>query len=175
MSVDLIYDNVAGEKTYKRRHLNEIEGIMIHRVGKDRATGADFGDTAEEICKAFTEGPAAPYTGGKVPYTFIVEGIGRTAQTLPMTWVGPHALRHSLAWLSVAFVGDFRYDPLPDTQFVPGVLLVRALMGSLALGIWAVEGHDAVPGASKNKRKRCPGDKFDLYKFCSAITGGLAF
>lgn len=178
MRVDLIYDEVKGEKTYKRARLDEREGVLIHRVGKDRATGVDFGDSAEEICEAFTEGPAAPFVGGKVPYTFIVEKGGRIAQALPLTWIGPHAAALSRSWLSVAFVGDFRYESPSDEAFLGGIFLVRNLLGTLGRGISAVRGHTepemVALGSTKNRNKQCPGARFDLYKFRSALSGGFA-
>ncbi len=178
MKIDLIYSEVMGSKTYSRRPLGSIEGIMMHRVGKDRATGVDFGDTAEEICLEFTEGLAKSAVGGKVPYTFIAEADGRIAQTLPLSLIGPHALKLSATWLSVALVGDFRYDEPPDVQFLSTMFLLRALLGTLALGVTAIKGHTdpemVAAGSTRNKRKECPGKFLDLYKLSSCVTGGFA-
>jgi hypothetical protein len=178
MMIDVIWREMIPGKTdranYKQRGLESIDGVMIHRVGKDHATGADFGDTAEDICRAFTEGPAARYTGHKIPYTFVIEAGGRVAQTLPLSWVGPHALRKSPKWVSVAFIGDFRSHPPTNEQIVSGVILGRMLLGTLALPVQAIKGHTQVPGATADKKKECPGKRFNLYEFKSAVTGGLA-
>lgn len=177
MRVDLIYQDVIPEKErkrYDRCGLSEREGVMIHRVGKDHETGADFGDTAEDICRAFTEGPAARYTGYKIPYSFIVQADGRVAQALPLSWVGPHALKLSRKWVAIAFIGDFRDSEPTPSQFVAGTILVRMVLGTLGLGVEAIEGHTSVPKASSNPAKKCPGKGFNLYEFKSAVTGGLA-
>lgn len=188
MNLDLIYTEVAGGRAYERRDLSDVEGIMIHRVGIDRATGVDFGPTAEEICQAFTEGPAGPYTGHKVPYTFLVQKDARIAQALPLTWVGPHARKLSAPFVSVALVGDFRAfqdedgqmvaEEPSDGQFCATVMLLRALLGVLCKPVMAIVGHTdpamVSRGSTKNKRKKCPGEGVDLYKLRSAVSGGFA-
>ena len=188
MRIDLIYEQVVGKKSYMIRPLDLVEGIMIHRVGKDRATGVDFGDTAEDICKAFTEGPAGAYTGNKIPYTFIIQGDARIAQTLPLSWVGPHALSLSSKFVSVALIGDFRAfkdyqgvesaDEPSDDQFCSSVFLLRALLGVLCRPVTAIVGHtdpDMVKrGSTRIQSKRCPGEGLDLYKLRSAVSGGFA-
>ena len=127
MNIDVIHNEVKGTREYKTRAITEITGAMIHRTGKDHGTGADFGDTAEEICSAFTGRvpEAAKATGYKVPYTFIVEAGGRIAQCLPLSFVAPHAFKVSRPWLSVAFIGDFRSEPPTNEAFVCGVFLLR--------------------------------------------------
>lgn len=173
---DNVWRDVVGPKTYKRRTIDEIVGVMIHRVGKDFSPGAttDFGNTAEEICQEFTDGVAAPYTGSKVPYSFIVEDDGRVAQCLPLSWVGPHALKMSRGWLSVALIGDFRYSSPSNEQFGSAVILVRSLLGAIGQGVGAVQGHTDVPGATSDSKKVCPGECLNLYELKSAITGGFA-
>lgn len=175
--IDVIWESLidkADYKHYPRREIGEIRGVMLHRVGKDYQTGADFGDTAEEICQAFTEGPAARYTGHKLPYSFIVEEGGRVAQCLPVTWVGPHALKKSVDWLSVAFIGDFRDSEPSEAQNVSGTILVRGLLGMIGKGIAAIEGHTNVPGATGDPRKQCPGKGLNLHEVKRAIAGGFA-
>ena len=184
MNFDLIYADVAGDRPYKRRDLDGVEGIMIHRVGIDHGTGVDFGPTAEEICREFTGGRAAPYTGSKVPYTFIVQKDARIAQALPLTWIGPHALKLSRKFVSVALVGDFRASPRAPTeeptdgQFCATVFLLRGLLGVLCRPVTTIVGHTdpkmVKRGSTKDRRKKCPGEGVDLYKLRSAVSGGFA-
>lgn len=188
MKVDLIYQGIPDLDGYDNRRHDEIEGVMIHRVGIDRLTGVDFGPTAEDICQAFTEGPAARYTGYKVPYSFIIQKDARIAQALPLGKVGPHARRLSRSFVSVAFMGDFReltddqgvllaHEPT-EGQFCAGVFLLRALLGVLAKPVSAIYGHTdpemILGGSTKDRNKKCPGKGLDLYKLKSAVSGGLA-
>ncbi len=188
MRIDLIYDIVPDLDSYDTREHDEIEGIMIHRVGIDRLTGVDFGPTAEDICRAFTEGPAARYTGYKVPYSFIIQKDARIAQALPIGKVGPHARKLSRSFVSVAYIGDFR--ALPDDQgvisadeptegqFCAGVFLLRTLLGVYAKPLSTIVGHTdpamVARGSTKDRNKKCPGKGLDLYKLKSAVSGGLA-
>lgn len=177
IDVDYIFEQVKGARAYGRRNLLAIQGVMVHRVGKDLRTGADLGDTAEEICRAFTSDPVGKWTGYKVPYTFIIDAQGRVAQCLPLDLVGPHARALSGKYVGVAYIGDFReHEPSP-AQWANGLVITRVLLGALGLGVNSAVGHTdpemVARGSTGDPAKECPGKLFSLGDFRRALVGGL--
>lgn len=138
------------------RDLDGIDTIAVHRVG------FSLGEDAITICRRFIDDPdVAKYTGGEVPYTFIIGENGTLWQCLPVSEIGAHARRWNAQALGVACIGDFRTYDMPDAQLRQLVKLCAALQYAFPKGL-AVKGHDELPGGSSNPNKRCPGDRLKM-------------
>ncbi len=141
----------------RERDIAAITTIAVHRVG------VSLGEDAITICQRFIADPdVARYTGGQVPYTFIIgnDEIGTIWQCLPLSEVGTHARRWSAPAIGVACIGDFRKHRPGDVQMKQ---LIR-LCGYLAYafpGI-VIKGHDELPGGSSDPNKQCPGKYLDM-------------
>ena len=96
---------------------------------------------------------AGSYTGGQMPYTFVVLQDGTIDQCLPVRELGPHAKRWSWPGVSLAVVGDHRRRQPPEGQWF-AVILFAALWHAAGLDL---HGHTELDGASDDPLKRCPG------------------
>lgn len=141
-----------------------VDTIVIHRVGKDRVTGADLGDDGVTIAKRFVEDPAiARYTGAENPYHFYVGKDGTIWQTLRVFDMGAHARRWNKQAVGVAAIGDFRSEAPSLRQFVSLQWLVTMLGWGLTLDPARVlKRHDELPGGSSDPNKECPGKFLDV-------------
>lgn len=148
----------------RRREVEKITTIAVHRVGKDLKLKTSLGDTAEEICDRFRNDPeVAKYTGGEIAYTLMIEADGTVKQCLPIDDVGQHAARWNTVALGVAMIGDFRVT-LPSLEQRTTLIELLAML-CMALGLdprAAIRGHDELPGGTKSPGKSCPGEHVNM-------------
>ena len=95
---------------FKKRHLSDIIGVVVHRIGP--VSGVHKGkrwplSEAETIARFFQNFPAI----GKMPYTFVVLPNGDVEQALPLSYRAPGAINLNPNFIQVAVVGDFRKKP----------------------------------------------------------------
>lgn len=159
--IDIEVRNCIKEHNNSRARENPIEGITLHRIGDT------LGKDGHEISQAFSNREkyqAGWYTGGRVPYTFLVLPDGGIDQMLPLWDVGPHALRWSSKSIGVACLGDFRkHEPTP-AQWISACELVAAIYLWVSGGAW-IKGHDELSGGSSDPDKQCPGKYWDMGDF----------
>lgn len=149
---------------HRERNEDQIDSLIIHRVGKDHRTKANLGDTGPEIALKFLHDPAiAKYTGGQNPYTFYIGKDGTIWQALPVDEVGNHARKWNKRGIGIACIGDFR-DTAPSVeQFNACLNLCTYLLKCLGLRHDAVGGHSEFGASATNSpNKECPGSRFDV-------------
>lgn len=182
MLIESIIDLVT-DRRERERDVDELVGLMIHRVGVDHQTGVVLGHDGATVCRHFT-GAIADYpevaraTGGEKPYTFLIGGDcgpaeldGNIWQALPLDELGPHGRRWaSPRFLGVACIGDFRAPykrPPSSSQRASLVSLTAALALDLGLTVDAIVGHGEISSAhsgakAPGKPAACPGDLLDM-------------
>lgn len=144
------------------RAVHQLSTIAIHRVGVDLETGVDLG-SPPDICRRFIDDPEiAKYTGGQVPYTFMVDRDGTIWQPLSLSDIAPHARRWNHTAVGIACVGDFRHEPPTKAQRFSLEEFCAELVQMLGLNTSAVKGHDELPGGSADPSKRCPGKYLNM-------------
>jgi hypothetical protein len=160
------------------RDFSAVDTIAVHRVGwilkRDGSLSSKIGDTAEEICEAFTSNPeVSKYTGGEIAYTLMVERDGTIKQCLPVDEIGAHARRWNKQAIGVACIGDFRHEEMgPDQRSALEDLLTLLCLSFNLDPLRAIRGHDELPGGSANPEKRCPGNRLimgDLRRSVKAL------
>lgn len=152
--IDVIEQCADGKVAVK--DLEGIDTVAIHRIGKS------LGEDAITICRRFIDDPeVAKFTGGEVPYTFIIGETGTLWQCLPVSEIGAHARRWNAQALGVGCIGDFRRHDMPPAQLQQLVKLCAALQYAFPKGL-VIKGHDELPGGSSNPKKRCPGDRLKM-------------
>lgn len=141
------------------RALKDIDKVVVHRI--ERELGLD----APAIARSFQDTAkfkAGSYTGGEMPYTFIICEDGMVDQALELSDAGPHVRRYNHCAVGVAVIGDFRYDEPKAAQWVNLVELSVELLRWLGLGSHGLYGHDELPDASADPLKKCPGKNLDM-------------
>jgi hypothetical protein len=147
---------------YETRPLerNLVDLVVIHKTSvRNYEVPWNEDPVADEACDARALAERFrrpnPYTSGRVPYHFLVLRDGAVEQMLALSMKGTHAIDHNWRSWGVAYLGETPTGP-------QGVALVR-LVGLLAMacGETRVMGHTALPGASKDPNKVCPG-KIDV-------------
>ena len=129
----------------RSRKFEHVDKLIIHRIGDT------LGETGVEIA-------AGSYTGGNMPYHFVIRKTGVIDQCLTLGDNAPHARRWNASGLAVAVVGDFRvHEPTLAQREA-----LKAFCGLWLLYGLEVVGHDELPGASKDKNKQCPGHKLEM-------------
>jgi hypothetical protein len=139
----------------RMREISKIEKVVVHKVGDS------LGETGPEIARSFKDTSkyaAGSYTGGEMPYTFIIRKDGTIDQCLPMTDTGPHARKWNSSSVSVACIGDFTKHAPTNEQECALIDLLTALAG---YGL-TIHGHTELPGSSSDPKKQCPGPHLDL-------------
>ena len=150
-----------------RTPLLDIDTIAVHRIGKS------LGEDAITICRRFTDDPeVAKYTGGEVPYGWIIGAGGIIWQCLPISEVGAHARRWNKQAVGVACIGDFRKHDMPGVQYDSLIKLLAALQFGFPRDL-AIKGHDELPGASADPNKKCPGDKLSMSNVRQSVAAYL--
>ena len=147
-----------GAKPFKRRHLSEIQGVVVHRIGPQGTYNGKLWSmrSAEEIAEFFNNFPPI----GKMAYHFIVTENGYVEQALPLTYVAPGAINLNPKFVQVGVVGDFRKK---GPSAVQGMALNRFTAALCKmLGTMDVRGHMETEGASSDKSKECPGDHINM-------------
>lgn len=146
-----------------REPLAVIDTIAVHRIGKS------LGEDAITICRRFIDDPeVAKYTGGEVPYGFIIGAGGTIWQCLPISEVGAHARRWNKQAVGVACIGDFRKHVMPIVQYDKLIKLLAVIQFGFPRDL-AIKGHDELPGASSDPNKKCPGDKLSMHGVRGAV------
>lgn len=150
---------------HRERNLARLDRIIIHRIG------SSVGRNAVEIARSFqnTEPFAAgAYTGGEMPYTFVIPEEGGIEQALALGDYGPHARKWNEQGIGVALIGDFRKKKPKTEQYKDAIQLckffgywLRPLNGNTQ---W-IYGHSELKGASKTPNKKCPGDMLNMKQF----------
>ncbi len=150
-----------------RTPLLDIDTIAVHRIGKS------LGEDAITICRRFIDAPeVAKYTGGEVPYGWIIGAGGTIWQCLPISEVGAHARRWNKQAIGVACIGDFRKHDMPTVQYHPLIKLLSCLQFGFPRDL-EIKGHDELPGASSDPNKKCPGDKLLMQSVRDAVQAYL--
>lgn len=188
MIIESIIDDVF-DGDVDDRPVDELEGIMIHRVGLDYQTGVVLGYDARSICDAFLGripkwAEVAKATGGENAYTLLIGGDagpleldGKIWQALPLDEKGHHARRFSAPYLGIACIGDFRARagrPPSRCQLSSLVSVVSDLCLALGFGAGDVVGHGEVRGShdgskAPGKPAACPGDLLDMRELRSLV------
>lgn len=145
---------------HKKRKGDRIEGITLHMFAvpgiHDAAGIARFYRMRKE------------WTGGQMPYTYVVQPTGDIEQALSIFEVGPHALRWSSSTIGVVHIGDFNKHPPTPEQMHASLDLVAELCAAFELdptgmdddGVPIVAGHTERPRATRAEKKICPGALF---------------
>ena len=141
----------------------DIDTIAVHRIGKS------LGEDAVTICRRFIDDPeVAKYTGGEVPYGWIIGAGGTIWQCLAISDVGAHARRWNKQAIGVACIGDFRKHDIPEVQYKRLIHLLACLQFGFPRDL-EIKGHDELPGASSDPNKKCPGDKLPMGAVRSSV------
>lgn len=171
--MNLNFTNVISQcddgKHRTREPLTDIDTVAVHRIGKS------LGEDAVTICRRFIDDPeVAKYTGGEVPYAFIIGAdAGSTIwQCLPISEVGAHARRWNKQAIGVACIGDFRKHVMPSHQYAQLIKLLACLQFGFPRDL-KIKGHDELPSASSDPNKKCPGDKLSMERVRSAVRAYL--
>ncbi len=167
--MNLNFTNVISQcddgKHRTRTPLLDIDTIAVHRIGKS------IGEDAITICRRFIDDPeVAKYTGGEVPYGWII-GADPTEtiwQCLPISEVGAHARRWNKQAIGVACIGDFRKHVMPSHQYAQLIKLLACLQFGFPRDL-KIKGHDELPGASADPRKKCPGDLLPMQEVRNSV------
>lgn len=111
------------------------------------------------------------YTGGKMPYTFVINPHGRIEQALGIYDVGPHALRWSSNTIGIVNIGDFNKHRPTQDQWVSTIDLTSEILLALGFGVTrtTLAGHTERPNSTKSKYKNCPGKLWDMNSFRDAV------
>jgi hypothetical protein len=150
---------------HKMRPGTSIEGITLHMFAVPSVIDA------AGIASFYRQN--RQWTGGQMPYTYVVLPSGVIEQALPIWEIGPHALRWSAPTIGVVHIGDFNKHAPPAEQWASSVDLVAELCSALELdplardagGVHVVAGHTERPRATKAKNKDCPGKLFPLTEY----------
>lgn len=154
-------------KPHARELLTDIDTIAVHRIGKS------LGEDAITICRRFIDDPeVAKYTGGEVPYGFIIGANAHIWQCLPISDVGAHARRWNKQAIGVACIGDFRKHMMPVVQYDKLIKLLAVLQFGFPRDL-AIKGHDELPGGSSDPNKKCPGDLLPMGAVRSSVRAYL--
>jgi len=141
--------------------LDEIELVVWHRFGyrnpqkwRDKGYSKDAEGVAD-LLERDTD-----VTGQKMAYHLVIGPYGAVDQALPFTYVAPHALdRYNPTSIGIAVIGDFRYERCTDAAWTSCVDVAYITSRRFTD---KQHGHTALPGSSKDLRKVCPGQFFDM-------------
>lgn len=144
----------------RRRDFESVSKLIVHRIG------GELGKDAIEISKAFQDTrkyKAGSYTGGHMPYHFVINRDGRVQQALTLGDNAPHAKRYNSTGVAVALIGDFRVYPPSFEQYDA----LKRFAGFWRLYGLEIHGHDELHGASSDPNKACPGHLLPMGKLRS--------
>ena len=139
----------------RSRKFETVDKLIVHRIGES------LGSTGAQIAEAFRDTSrwaAGSYTGGQMPYHFVIRECGTVDQCLTLGDHAPHARRWNASGLAVAVIGDFRsIAPTPEQWDA-----LKSFCGLWTLYGLKVYGHDELPGGSKDPSKACPGKMLNM-------------
>lgn len=137
--------------------------IVIHRTSlsvKEPHNPHPIPDDELDIVKladAFCRGPMAFYTGGLLPYPFIVRRDGVIEQGLPLDIQGAHARGYNKCSTALAYVGE------KDFTYAQFRAITRFCLGQILYSRGArIAGHTSLAGASTDVNKVCPHETFSI-------------
>jgi len=169
----VIYDERTNSAVYKRRKLDAIKSITVHRI-KDRK---DYFRWAGDLAYAFADTSkyaAGSYTGGKMPYHFFIDQWGNVHQMLSLDCIGPGARGINKQSVHIAVSGDFRKEHPTTAQLHSLKLLCVKLQ--LVLGVKEVRGHTEKGFSGRMQAavgKQCPGQHLNMDALRTQITLAL--
>lgn len=158
----LVEDVIAacGGTNSTRRTIERIGLVVLHRTSLSRHTPhnphpvSDLLLDGPQLAKRFRNTGLG--TGGQVPYHFLVLVDGTVQQLLPLTRVGSHAKGYNTSSIGVAVVGSDLERRAPLHLQIDALVRLVAVLRGLNGGLRVV-GHTALPGASTDPGKVCPG------------------
>lgn len=143
----------------RTRTLRQIEGITVHMI--------DVGKNAAEICGFLKNYPKIR----GMSYTFVVNEHGYIEQAKPLTAITPHAKNHNTATLGIACIGDFRVKEPPQEQWQACVDLCAFISFYVnRISVNEIRGHDERPNSSDDPDKHCPGRRWEMSRFRTAVS-----
>lgn len=177
------------DKRERKRDLDALVRVVVHRIdfSKDRGGDSRFkfwgvkpvpreALSGYHLAERFTDMRKVPagkrygdydwrdrpgnYTGGEIPYHFLVRTDGTVDQCLELSEYGPHARRWSWTGVAVAVAGDFRTGKDHPTAHQVNTTARLCALFAAYLGRKPHEcvfGHTELPDASKDPAKACPG------------------
>lgn len=154
------------------RPLEDITSIIIHRVGPEIPEGSDnLMRSASDIAKWYHDNPS--YTGGRMPYHFVITPAGEIQQGAPLYIKAPGAKAYNAAGIQIACIGDFRKRAAPARQAVALTEMCSELI--VAFGGLEIVGHteNLAVNSSANKAKICPGKHLNLDGLRSIVKENL--
>ena len=162
----VIFDriNECDDGKPRERELVKLKKVVVHKIG------ASLGATGPEIARAFrdtSKNAAGAWTGGQMPYTFIIRVDGSIDQCLSLKDTGPHAKRWNTESVSIALIGDFTKHEPTEEQWLS---LIELCIELASYGL-TIHGHTELPGSSSDPAKQCPGPLLDL----DALRAEVAF
>jgi hypothetical protein len=137
------------------RDLTKVDKVVVHQIGES------LGKTGAQIAASFRDTSkfaAGSYTGGEMPYSFVIRTNGIIDQCLRLTDTGPHAKRWNSSSVSIALIGDFNKHEPTNEQVCS---LIELCVPLYAYGM-SIHGHTELPGSSSDPAKRCPGKLLDM-------------
>ena len=170
--VDKLTEVSNYDKTKTYRAPESVDLLVVHRIGPKLGEVNVHG--AEDVAAAFSQHPEWK-TGGQMPYNFIIREDGTCEQALALSDAGMHSLKFNARSIGVALVGDFRTSPPTADQMDALTSLCMLWVQHLwARGVYrkvseVVVGHDALPGASSDPSKACPGRKLDMKQLVAEV------
>ena len=158
---------VLDDKNHRLVEPYSTKLVVIHRIELRSPTGEML--TPYEICLEFMRRRELG-TGLDLPYTYLIDLMGRTSQCLPLSEAGAHAANFNRLAIGVGCLGNFEQHEPGVGQYRSLVELCSDLLPSCdvePLGDtetpWGLEkslsGHFELDGSSK---KDCPGKKLPM-------------
>ncbi len=167
-------DCVPDATRYQARDRSNIVFVVVHRISA-RVEDPSYGDTPKDIVRFFHEHPIGiDASGGKMPYSLLIEDSGAVTQMVPLGRVTPHARTYNPTAVGIACIGDFRAQkpsPQQERALVDACVEVLAACG---LAVTALVGHDELKGASRDPNKECPGRHLHMASLRDTVAEALA-
>lgn len=156
-----ITNSITDDGKKRTRDHDGITSVIIHRI--------DVGESGRDIARAFTSNPdIGKYTNGQIPYTLIVKRNGGIEQLLPISEVGPHAMRWNVPAIGIGVIGDFRKHR-PEVEQWVGCVKLCTYISQWLTDPKRIFGHDELKNATNSKGKVCPGPYWDMDLFREAV------
>jgi len=132
----------------------KITGVMMHMFGVPGV------HDASGIARFYRHNPE--WTGGQMPYTYVVDQFGGVELALDLGEVGPHARRWSAPHVGIVGVGDFNASKPRQEQWESAGIVCALLSRAYDCPVF---GHTETPGATKYPGKQCPGRHWPMGEF----------
>lgn len=140
-------------KNYKKRELEDIEYVVIHRCKLSDTT--EYGDAEKDLAEYFVREMDWP----GFPYHFSISKKGKIYQCQPLTATTYQVKNYNKKCIGIRLEGDFR-EELPNlTQYAYLVQITASIIIYMGLTEFDISGHSEFSG---HEKKDCPGKMFDL-------------